>query len=98
MPRYEVTIHRAANRELTTLDSHEREQLTDTLLAVAGERKPTAHSSVKPMEGQHGLYRVRVGDLRAVVTLTKPELRVLSVGRREGMYDNTNYEKRRASA
>jgi len=87
MPRYETVVHTAAERELAQLDSDARDRLTDTIVDVAGERQPTSHAKVTQIEGKRGLLRLRVGDVRAILTLDKPELRVLSAGHRSSIYD-----------
>jgi mRNA-degrading endonuclease RelE of RelBE toxin-antitoxin system len=86
--QYQLQIHTTAKRELTALESAERERLTDEIADVATHRKPTNHPSVRLLEGQDGLYRVRVGDLRAVLFLNKPELIVAKVGKRKDIYEN----------
>ena len=99
MVRYETSIHTTAKRELNDLDADERDRLTDAIVEVAEYRKPTDHSSVRILEGQDGLYRLRVGDLRAVLQLDKPTLRVLTCGRRASVYDDIDeVADRRASA
>jgi len=99
MPSYETAIHRTAKRELNALPDAERERLTDAIVDVAGHRKPTDHESVRMLEGQDGLYRLRVGDLRAVLQLDRPHLRVLTCGRRASVYDDIDEVcDRRASA
>ena len=99
MVRYTTTIHTTAKRELDKLDTDERERLTDAIVDVAGHRKPTDHNSVVILEGQDGLYRLRVGDLRAVLQLDQPELKVLRVGHRANVYDVIDeIDDRRASA
>jgi len=100
MPRYEPTIHRSAKRELEQIDADARERLTDTIAAVARERKPSSHEKVRQLEGPQGLLRVRVGDYRAVLELESPELRVLRVGHRSEVYDalDDGLTERRASA
>jgi len=97
--QYDLQIHTTAKRELTALESDERERLTDEIADVATHRKPTNHPSVRLLEGQDGLYRVRVGDLRAVLQLDKPALRVLRVGRRNGVYEQIDeiYDRRATS-
>lgn len=87
MPRYDMTIHRSARRELDSLTSANRDALTDTIEEVAGRESPTTHEKVRPLEGQDGLFRVRVGEVRAVCVLVKPELRILRVGHRSNVYD-----------
>ena len=99
MVRYTTTIHTTAKRELDKLDTDERERLTDAIVDVAEHRKPTDHNSVVILEGQDGLYRLRVGDLRAVLQLDQPELKVLRVGHRANVYDVIDeIDDRRASA
>ena len=88
MVRYETSIHTTAKRELNDLDADERDRLTDAIVEVAEHRKPTEHSSVRILEGQDGLYRLRVGDLRAVLQLDKPTLRVIACGRLASVYDD----------
>jgi len=85
--QYNLEIHTTAKRELQTLDSALRERLTETLVEVAHEREPTKHPDAKMLEGQPGLFRVRVGDARAVLELQKPNLRVLRCGRRNNVYE-----------
>ena len=99
MVRYTTTIHTTAKRELDDLDDDERNRLTDAIVDVAEHRQPTQHSSVTILEGQDGLYRLRVGDLRAVLQLDQPELKVLRVGHRANVYDVIDeIDDRRASA
>ena len=99
MVRYDLQIHTSAKRELDALPHAERERLTDTIADVAECRKVTDHASVRMLEGQDGLYRVRTGDLRAVLQLDKPTLRVIACGRRASVYDDIDeVADRRASA
>lgn len=99
MVSYNLAIHTTAKRELDALTDHERERLTDAIAAVSEHRAPTDHPSVRILEGQDGLYRLRVGDLRAVLELDKPTLRTLRVGRRANVYDVIDtIDERRASA
>ena len=99
MVRYETAIHTTAKRELDDLDADARNRLTDAIVEVAEHRKPTEHSSVTILEGQDGLYRLRVGDLRAVLQLDKPTLRVIACGRRASVYDDIDeIADRRATA
>lgn len=88
MPSYQIQIHTTAKRELQALDERPRDRLTDTLAAVAREREPTSHEAVRPLEGHTGLFRVRVGDVRAVCSLQKPNLLVLKIGPRKSVYES----------
>lgn len=99
MPRYELLVHTTAERELSDLDREDRERLTDTITAVAEQRQPTSHDAVRPLEGQPNVFRVRVGDVRAVCQLEKPNLLVLRVGYRKNVYDGIDdVVQQRASA
>ena len=88
VPSYQPLIHTSAERELDRLDDADRERLTDTLAEVARERQPTHHADAKMLEGQPGLFRVRVGDTRAICKLDKPNLLVLEVGYRKDVYES----------
>jgi len=99
MPRYQPTLHPTAERELNELNPTDRNRLTDALTDVAETREPTSHPKTKSLEGQPGLFRVRVGDVRAVCTLSKPELRILRVGYRSDVYEIIDeIDDRRATA
>ena len=87
MPRYDLEIHRTAKRELDALAAEDRDRLTDTLSEVAATRQPTTHDSVRQLEGQDGLFRVRVGRVRAICTLSKPQVLILKVDYRDTVYD-----------
>jgi len=90
MTRYEPVIHESAQRELNDLPTDQRERLTDAIADAAGRRKPSSHEKVRQMETETSLLRVRAGEVRAVVELQSPELRVLRVGHRRDVYDNVD--------
>lgn len=87
MVSYEPLLHRTAERELDELPRGDRERLTSVLRDVAQTRSPTQHQKVRDLEGQDGLFRVRVGDLRAICALEKPSLLILKVGYRKEVYE-----------
>lgn len=87
MVSYQPVIHTTAKRELDELDKSDRDRLTDVIADVASVRQPTTHEKVTMLEGQPGVMRVRVGEVRAVLELDKPNLRVLTVGYRSHVYD-----------
>jgi len=99
MVSYNPVLHTTAERELHELDDADRERLTETLKDVAETRSPTTHEKTKQLEGQSGLFRVRVGNIRAICKLRKPELRILRIGHRQNVYDVIDeLEDRRATA
>ena len=87
MVSYEPLLHRTAERELNELPRDDRNRLTQVLQDVAQTRAPTGHEKVRELEGQSGLFRVRVGDLRAICALKKPSLLILCIGYRKDVYD-----------
>jgi len=99
VPTYDLVIHTAAKRELSGLDSGPRDRLTELLTDIASEREPSSHEKTKALKGTDGLLRVRTGDVRAIVELDKPTLKVLSCGHRRTVYDVVDeIDDRRASA
>ena len=86
MVSYQPVLHPTAERELNSLDDSERNRLVDVLHEVAGTKEPTKHEKCKILEGQRGLFRVRVGDVRAVCRLNKPKLIIGKVGMRKEVY------------
>lgn len=98
MPQYNIRVHTSAERELDGLIDEQRERLVDELAAVARTRQPTSHESARLLEGQSDLFRVRVGAVRAVCVLEKPDLFVLKVGHRDGVYDGVDSVQDRLDA
>lgn len=86
--QYQPVIHTTARRELDQLTPSQQDRLTSTIQDIARHEQPTTHPATRSLEGQHDLFRVRVGDLRAVLRLEKPQLKVLKVGERASVYDN----------
>jgi len=90
MVSYQLTCHPTAQRELTQLPSDARDRLTSILQEVAEQREPSSHQRARHLEGQPGLFRVRSGDYRAICTLDKPNLKVVKIGERAGVYDDVD--------
>jgi len=87
---YQPMLHTTAERELQSLESDDRDTLTEVLKDVATCESPTQHKKTKSLEGQDGLFRVRVRDMRAIVTLEKPHLKILKIGYRRKVYDSVD--------
>lgn len=87
MPQYDLVCHPTAKRELDSLPPEMQTQVRERLADVAATEQPTSHEKVKHLKGTTGLFRVRIGDVRAVCELSKPELQVLRIGKRNGVYD-----------
>ena len=84
---YEIALHKTAERELNDLEDTKADRLRDALRDVSRQEQPTQHDKVKQLEGQRGRFRVRVGDVRAICQLDKPNLLILKVGNRKNVYD-----------
>lgn len=90
MPRYQIECHETAKRELNGLNQTERDRITDVITSVAECREPTTHEKTKHLEGHTDLFRVRVGQVRAIARLEKPSLQILKVGKRRGVYQDVD--------
>jgi len=87
---YEIALHKTAERELNDLEDTKADRLRDALRDVSRHEQPTQHDKVKQLEGQRGRFRIRVGDVRAICQLSKPNLLVLKVGNRKNVYDGVD--------
>jgi mRNA-degrading endonuclease RelE of RelBE toxin-antitoxin system len=88
MSEYELVARPGAQRTLS--GDIPPEALRDVLHEVAGCRSPTDHPKAATLRNSQlpsGLFRVRVGDWRAVCRLDKPRLEVICVGHRDDVYD-----------
>lgn len=88
-PAYSIIVHQTANTELQNIPDQTYAQLKTTLREVAQEEQPTQHKDVRPMRDADNLFRIREGKYRALCDLQKPNLRVLLVGHRDGLYERT---------
>ena len=86
MPQYQIKLHPTAKRELESLSDSTQATLTDRLSEVSKQEQPTSHPKAKHLRGQDDLFRVRGAGARAVCRLDKPDLRILKVGKRNGVY------------
>jgi len=88
MPQYDIQIHPKAH---SFLESHpEKNRLTSVLQSVASERKPTDHSKCTILSNnqRENIYKIRIGNYRAIAVLEKPNLNILKIEQRQGAYDN----------
>lgn len=83
-------MHQDANRVLRELPETDRERITETLKAISESRKLTDHPKCKVLNNNYSetLYKLKVGEYRALLELQKPDLRVLKLGKRQGFYDD----------
>lgn len=88
MPHYQLQISKGANRDYNKLPVDVQSRLKDVLDDVSTHRSPQQHPKCDLLHGSNNLYKIRSGDYRAVVTLDKPELRILTVGHRGTVYND----------
>jgi len=90
MSEYDLVARPGARRTLS--GDGPPDALRDTLHEVAGHREPTDHPKAATLRNSQlpsGLFRVRVGDWRAVCRLDKPRLELICVAHRDEVYDRT---------
>jgi mRNA-degrading endonuclease RelE of RelBE toxin-antitoxin system len=90
MVSYNLLIAQQAKRSLGNLPDEPQESLHAVLEDVAASEQPTHHAKAKQMGNQRGMFRIRVGDYRAVCELDKPDLLVHRVGKRPNVYDSVD--------
>lgn len=82
-----LILARAALKDLRRVPRDDRKRVEARLEKIA-EEPFASHGSVKPLQGEHGLYRLRVGDWRAIyhVDHKADAVHVLRVRHRREVY------------
>jgi mRNA-degrading endonuclease RelE of RelBE toxin-antitoxin system len=90
MVAYDIVIRHDAQKVLDDIPWDESNRIKNVLREVAENRKPTSHPKCECLNNNHDetMYKIRVGNYRAIARLEKPEFRVLKVGTRQGAYEN----------
>jgi mRNA interferase RelE/StbE len=85
--RWQVIIHRKAERVLKRLDGDTLERIRQAIRGLASEPRPIGY---KKLTGYENLYRVRVGDWRIIYAIEEQQLivLVLEIAPRGGAYRN----------
>lgn len=85
--RWQVIIHRKAERVLKRLDGDTLERMRQAIRELASEPRPIGY---KKLTGYENLYRVRVGDWRIIYAIEDKQLvvLVLEISPRGGAYRN----------
>ena len=83
--RYRVEVSRPAARQIEALDRATQARIIRRLEALEVDPRPPA---AKKLKGEHGTWRVRVGDYRIVYTIEDNRLLILvvKVGHRREVY------------
>ena len=92
MGQYTIQLHRDAKQTLKGLDADTRKRVEDTLTEVSHSRQPTNHAKCEVLSNNHKevLYKIRVGEYRAIAQLDRPNLLILKLGQRNGMYQDVD--------
>lgn len=83
--RWQVIIHRKAERVLKRLDGDTLERIRRAIGGLASEPRPIGY---KKLSGYENLYRIRVGDWRIIYAIEDKQLivLVLEISPRGGAY------------
>lgn len=85
--RWQVIIHRKAERVLKQLDADMLERIRRSIRGLASEPRP---DGCKKLTGYENLYRIRVGDWRIIYAIEEDQLivLVLAISPRGSAYRN----------
>jgi len=85
--RWQVIIHRKAERVLKRLDGDMLERIRQAIRGLASEPRPIGY---KKLTGHENLYRIHVGDWRIIYAIEDKQLivLVLEIAPRGGAYRN----------
>lgn len=85
--RWQVIIHRKAEKTLKRLHGEMLERIRDAVRSLAEDPRPIGY---KKMSGYDNLYRIRVGDWQIIYAIEDDRLivLVLEVAPRSGIYRN----------
>lgn len=74
--KYSIVILPVARKELLDLPSEVQKRIDKKILALADDPRP---HNVKALQGEKGLYRIRVGDYRIVYSVEDKIVTVIIV-------------------
>lgn len=91
-PKYQLQVAQEAIDNLHSLPADDQMRVESILDEVAKNEKPTDHPKVKVLNNNQPekLYKIRIGDHRAVAQLDKPLLKILRFDRRSKVYESIN--------
>lgn len=88
MSRFRIKLHKQAVKFLNSLPARQKERVSEKLDRLAENLFDVGHLDVKPMIGEAGLWRLRVGPIRAIYEVQNDRLivYVLTIGYRGDVY------------
>ncbi len=81
---YQIIIKRSAEKELNALPPALRDRITQRLLALEDNPRPTG---IKKLQGAES-YRLRIGDYRVLLTIDdqRQQVMIYAIGHRREVY------------
>jgi mRNA-degrading endonuclease RelE of RelBE toxin-antitoxin system len=91
-PRYQLQVAQGALENLHSLPSDDQMRVESILDEVSKNEKPTDHPKVKVLNNNQPekLYKIRIGNYRAIARLESPVLQILKFDKRKHVYQNIN--------
>jgi mRNA interferase RelE/StbE len=88
MARYQLKLHKDAAKFLRSLAARMRDRVSDKLDALADDPYDIQRLDVKPMVGENGLWRLRIGSIRLIYEVQEHCLviYVITAGNRGDVY------------
>ncbi len=88
MAHYEVKVHKHAAKYLRTLPENIRRRVRNKLDLLAEDPYDANRLDIKPMQGEEGLWRLRIGSIRLIYEVQRRKLLVyiLTAGHRGDVY------------
>lgn len=88
---HQILVHPKVDKELARLGAKESARIRTVLLRLADNpRESRPGADIKKLKGTHGrqdLYRIRIGEFRAIYAVTDDEVLVTDLFRRGQGYD-----------
>ena len=83
--KYKVELTKSAEKELLRLPTKDQQRVSNVLLELRDNPRPHGY---KKLKGEDSLYRVRIGNYRAIYTIKDHILLVLvlDIGHRKDIY------------
>ncbi|MBE0524575.1 MAG: type II toxin-antitoxin system RelE/ParE family toxin [Methanosarcinales archaeon] len=81
---FNMSLSKNAISFLESISSNDKQRIIEKLKQL--EQNPYS-LPYKKIKGRQRTYRIRIGDFRIIYAVHESEIRILKVGRREGIYN-----------
>ncbi|MBP2030056.1 mRNA interferase RelE/StbE [Methanohalophilus levihalophilus] len=82
---YNISIHRDVQKYLNALDSGTKSRLVEGLRQLKNDPLSRDVKKLKGTKGRQDLYRLRIGDYRAIFSIEDDNVYILEIMLRKGM-------------